>query len=110
MQYVIVRIIPSIVLERDTVAIVYGPYDVQGCRAAYRKLVAAGLADGDARLEIRGLFATGDSPEVTTKVTEIKPGTGVPIVGEPIKATLRAPTCECGAPWDAEFGGYACAK
>jgi len=63
MQYVIVRLIKSVVLDgNDTVAIVYGPYDEQGCSAAYKKLVAAGLADGAARLEVRGLFATGDSP------------------------------------------------
>jgi hypothetical protein len=61
--YVICRVITSTVLERDTVAMVYGPYDHQGCAAAYKKLVAAGLGDGDARLEVRGLFATGDAFE-----------------------------------------------
>jgi len=64
MQYVIVRTIRSIVLEdqADTVAIVYGPYDEQGCSAAYKKLVASGLAEEPARLHVRGLFPTGDSP------------------------------------------------
>jgi hypothetical protein len=64
MNYVIVRTIRSIVIDdqADTVACVYGPFDEQGCSAAYKKLVAAGLADGAARLHIRGLYATGDSP------------------------------------------------
>ena len=69
MQYAIVRLIklsPGLGScdSRDwTVACVYGPYDEQGCSAAYKKLVAAGLGDGDnADLVIRGLYATGDTP------------------------------------------------
>ena len=61
--YVIVRTIRSVVIDdqADTVAMVYGPYDEQGARAAYRKLVAAGLAEGASKLHVRGLCATGDS-------------------------------------------------
>ena len=64
MQYVIVRTIRSVVIDdqADTVACVYGPYDEQGCSAAYKKLVAARLAEEPARLHIRSLTPTGDSP------------------------------------------------
>lgn len=58
--YVIVR--TTTLGDGDTlVNMVYGPYDEQGANAAYRKLRAAGLADGDSNLFVRGLCATGDS-------------------------------------------------
>ncbi len=62
MQYVIVRSLRDIEEDRDTVACVYGPFDEQGASAAYRKLVAAGLAQGRAYLTVRGLYPTGDTP------------------------------------------------
>lgn len=59
--YCIVRIIESTILERPTAAIVYGPYDEDGARRAYRSLVSFGLGEG-AHLEVRALVPTGDSP------------------------------------------------
>jgi hypothetical protein len=63
--YVIVRTIRLTGDDFDTVAMVYGPYDQQGSAAAYKKLVAAGLGDDNAKLSVRGLFPTGDSRSVT---------------------------------------------
>ncbi len=57
--YVIVRQIE--VCGQWTAGCVYGPYDQQGASAAYRKLVAADLNGPNAKLEVRGLFPTGDT-------------------------------------------------
>lgn len=90
--YIIVRTI-ELSNGPDIVGAVYGPFDEQGCSAAYKGLRVLHPSD---TLTVRGLLPV-DLRELGLAVAE------------PIKARI-ADRCECGAPYDPEFGGYTCAK
>jgi len=97
-QYVIVRSTRNLVEpeQADTVNAVYGPYDEQGASRAYRGLVAAGYGQGASNLHVRGLIATDEKAIEAAvidrvrsgRISEIKPGTGTPIVGDPIHGSF----------------------
>ena len=75
-QYVIVRTTQCLTdnEQRDTVNVVYGPYDEQGASRAYRGLVAAGYGSGPSNLSVRGLIQTSEEAIEAAVIERVRTG------------------------------------
>jgi hypothetical protein len=74
MQYVIVRSTRRLDGQEPILNAVYGPFDEQGCSAAYRVLRRE-FPGGDTDLTTRGLLSIAEeflSPERATKVDRVR--------------------------------------
>ena len=86
-QYVIVRTTQCLTdnEQRDTVNVVYGPYDEQAASRAYRGLVAAGYGRGASNLSVRGLIQTSEEAIEAAVIERVRTGR-VDSVYSPAKA------------------------